>query len=242
MPLGFSQYAKDGTKKVLNLNKTLYGLWQSPRAFWKYITKKLEACALAQSRFNPCLFVGTKVIWIVYVDDAIFWSKNTADIDSSAMQLHELGVNLEQEDDAPEFLGVTLEHGPETNLLEIKQTGLIKWVIEALGLDDGIVKEKHTSSESNPLVKNLNGEAASGAFSYSRVVRHTRPDITSWYKFSPKHQHELALKCFGRYLKQTSDCGMLMNPTSNVCKIDAYPMLTLQGCMIMRITQIPLSA
>jgi hypothetical protein len=42
------------------------------------------------------------------------------------MQLHELGVNLEQEDDAPEFLGVTLEHGPETNLLEIKQTGLIK--------------------------------------------------------------------------------------------------------------------
>ena len=26
MPLGFSQYAKDGTKKVLNLNKTLYGL------------------------------------------------------------------------------------------------------------------------------------------------------------------------------------------------------------------------
>jgi hypothetical protein len=26
MPLGFSQYAKDGTKKVLKLNKTLYGL------------------------------------------------------------------------------------------------------------------------------------------------------------------------------------------------------------------------
>ena len=24
MPLGFSQYAKDGTKKVLKLNKTLY--------------------------------------------------------------------------------------------------------------------------------------------------------------------------------------------------------------------------
>jgi hypothetical protein len=26
MPLGFSQYAKDGTKKVLKLNTTLYGL------------------------------------------------------------------------------------------------------------------------------------------------------------------------------------------------------------------------
>jgi hypothetical protein len=27
----------------------------------------------------------------------------------------------------------------------------------------------------------------------------------------------------GRYLKQTSDRGMVMNPSSDVCKIDAYP-------------------
>jgi hypothetical protein len=51
-------------------------------------------------------------------------------------------------------------------------------------LDDGIVKGKYTPSESKPLVKNLNGEAASGAFSYINVVgmllyvfRHIRPDI-----------------------------------------------------------------
>ncbi len=41
--------------------------------------------------------------------------------------------------------------------------------------------------------------------------------------FCPKYLHELALKCIGRYLKQTSDHGMIMNPSSNVCKIDAYP-------------------
>jgi hypothetical protein len=92
--------------------------------------------------------------------------------------LCELGVDLKQEDDATEFLGVTLERNPKTSLLEIKQTGLIKRVIEALGLDDGIVKEKYTPSKSKPLVKNLHGEAASRAFSYSRVVGHTRPDIT----------------------------------------------------------------
>ena len=38
--------------------------------------------------------------------------------------------------------------------------------------------------------------------------------------FSPKHLHEFALKCIGRYLKQTSDHEMVMNPSSNVCKID----------------------
>jgi hypothetical protein len=59
MPLGFSQHSKDGTRKVLKLKKTLYGLCQSPRAFWKYITEKLKACELEQSKFDPCLFVGT---------------------------------------------------------------------------------------------------------------------------------------------------------------------------------------
>jgi hypothetical protein len=41
--------------------------------------------------------------------------------------------------------------------------------------------------------------------------------------FCPKHLHELALKCIGPHLKQTSDHGMVMNPSSDVCKIDAYP-------------------
>jgi hypothetical protein len=152
------------------------------------------------------------------------------------MQLHELGVDLEQEDDAAGFLGVKLERDPETGLLEMKQTGLIKRVIKAIGLDDGLVKGKYTPSESKPLVKNLNGEAASGAFSYSSVVgmllylsEHTHPDITfavnccAQYMFCPKHLHELALQRIGRYLKQTSNCRMVMNPSSNVCKIDAYP-------------------
>ncbi len=152
------------------------------------------------------------------------------------MQLRELGVDLEQEDDAAGFLVVTLERDPETGLLEMKQTGLIKRVIKALGLDDGLVKGKYTPSESEPLVKNLNGEAPSGAFSYSSVVGmllylsgHTRPDITfavnccGQYMFCPKHLHELALKRIGCYLKQTSDCRLVMNPSSDVCNIDAYP-------------------
>ncbi len=77
----------------------------------------------------------------------------------SAMQLHELGMDLEQEDDAAGFLGVTLERDPETCLLEMKQTGLINCIIEALGLDDG-ANGKITPPEYKPLVTNVNGELA----------------------------------------------------------------------------------
>ncbi len=50
VPLGFNTKTKNGKRQVLKLNKTLYGLCQSPRAFWKYITEKLESCGLKQSR------------------------------------------------------------------------------------------------------------------------------------------------------------------------------------------------
>ena len=40
--------------------------------------------------------------------------------------------------------------------------------------------------------------------------------------FCPKHSHELALKRIGKYLKNTSSCGMVINPTRELT-IDAYP-------------------
>jgi hypothetical protein len=235
MPLGFNKLSKNGKKQVLRLKKTLYGLRQSPRAFWKYMTEKLKQVGLNQSRFDPCLFIGPDVICVVYVDDLIFWSWDLTHVDRVAVELCKLGVALEQEEDAAGFLGVDFVHDKSTGLIEMKQTGLIKRVIEALGLDDGYVKGKHTPAESKPLVKDEDGEAASCGFSYASVVGmllylsgHTRPDIAyavnccARYMFAPKHSHELALKRIGRYLKNTSDRGMVIQPTRELT-VDAYP-------------------
>ena len=46
MHLRFNIKSKNGKRQLLKLNKTLYGICQSPRKFWKYITKKLENCEL----------------------------------------------------------------------------------------------------------------------------------------------------------------------------------------------------
>jgi hypothetical protein len=164
------------------------------------------------------------------------------------MDLRKLGVDLEQEDDAAGFLGVTLDCNASTGLLEMKQTGLIKQVIEALGLDDGYSKGKHTPSEAKPLVKDPDGEEAHGKFSYGSIIGmllylsgHTQPNIAyavnccACYMFCPKHSHELALKRIGRYLKQTSERGMVMNPSADICKkLMPFQMLILRECMGMR--------
>jgi len=40
--------------------------------------------------------------------------------------------------------------------------------------------------------------------------------------FAPKQSHELALKRIGRYLKNTSERGMVIQPTREL-DVDAYP-------------------
>jgi hypothetical protein len=149
MPLGFNSKSKNGKRQVLKLNKTLYGLCQSPRAFWKYIAKKLEKCGLKQSKFDPCLFVEPNVMCIVYVKDLIFWSCGVVNIDKVVMELCKLGVAHEQEDDAAGFLGVKMERDSTTGLLEMKQAGLTERVVEALGLDNGYAQGKHAPAKTN---------------------------------------------------------------------------------------------
>ena len=89
MPHGFRKHGK-----VLKLKKTLYGLRQSPRAFWLYLTEKMNLCGMEQSTLDPCLFIGEKVICIGYVDDLIFWAIDEAGIDALADQLIAAGVSL----------------------------------------------------------------------------------------------------------------------------------------------------
>ena len=231
MPLGFRIPGK-----VLKLKKTLYGLRQSPRAFWKYLIEKMEMCGLEQSNLDPCLFVGERVIAISYVDDLIFWSRHEIEIHNVAIKLREVGVDLEQETDAAGFLGIRMERDPMTGLLEMKQEGLILRVIQAMGLDVGTVSPKWTPAEAAPLVRDTDGAPAMGAFSYSSVVGmllylsgHSRPDIAyavncaARYMFCPRKSHEAALKRIGRYLKATQNHGLIINPSEEVLKIDAYP-------------------
>ena len=62
------------------------------------------------------------------------------------MKLREQGVDLEQEDDAAGFLGVTLGRDETTELMGMKQVGIIDRVIETLVLDDRMDKGKFATA------------------------------------------------------------------------------------------------
>jgi hypothetical protein len=229
MPLGFRQKGK-----VLKLKKTLYGLRQSPRAFWKYLTDAMVAVGMEVSKLDPCLFIGDKVMAVAFVDDILFWAKEEAHINELGVKLREQGLLLEQEDDAAGYLGVKMTKTNDGHI-EMTQTGLIDRVVEALGLDTKLSTSKWTPAEATPLTRDQDGEPPQGSFSYSSVVGmllylsgHTRPDIAyavnccARYMFNPRLSHEKALKRIGRYLKATRDKGLILNPSGEL-RVDAYP-------------------
>jgi hypothetical protein len=171
----------------------------------------------------------------VYVDDLLFLSPKEEYIYEFGECLHAEDVELEEEGDAAGFLGVQLHCDETTGHIHITQEGLIKWIIEALGLDMDQTNAKGTPAECKPLVKDENGKPQQDTFNFASVVGillylsgHTRPDLAysvsqvACFMFNPKHSHEIAIKQIDHYLIGPKDKGMIIKPTSTI-DIDAYP-------------------
>jgi hypothetical protein len=103
LPKGFKQPGK-----VLRLKKSIYGLRQSPRNWFLHLKDKFAKVGFKQSEYDACLFVSDKVIYIVYVDDTLFFSPRQEYIDEMIVKLEESGLSLEAEDDVAGFLGVLI--------------------------------------------------------------------------------------------------------------------------------------
>jgi histone deacetylase 1/2 len=205
---------------VYKLRRSVYGLRQSPRNFFHYLSDKLQNKGLKPSKLDPCLFIGDTVIVVIYVDDVLLYSKSADAIDSLLDNLQAAGVGIRKEGTAEGFLGVDISRaisasGPTITLL---QRGLAKRIVEALGLCSQNTTAISTPAEASPLPKDVDGEPASGTFNYAAVVGimfylsgHSRPDIAfavhqcDRYMFKPTRRHELALIRIGRYLKGTLD-------------------------------------
>jgi len=230
-PRGF---VRGGSNFVLSLDRFLYGLKQSPRYFYKYLSERMENQGLVPSQFDPCLFLSKDLIVLCYVDNLLLYAREDAIIDDfiERMQKDE-EVILRKEGTAEGSLGVDIKR--DGNKTTLTQSGLAKRVVEALGLCSKYSTPCATPAEQAPLPRDLSGQPASGTINYASVVGmllylcgHSRPDIAfavhqcARYTFEPKRSHEAALKRIGRYLKGTLDKGLILDPTDDL-SVDCYP-------------------
>jgi hypothetical protein len=134
------------------------------------------------------------------------------------------------------FLGVHAGKNPNDSI-ELTQFGLTDRIIGALGIEQDKSTGKSTPAEYGCLGTNVDDKPYDETFNYRSVVGmmqylsgHTRPDIAfavsqcARFSSNPKRTHAAALKPIGRYLLQTRDRGLLLNPVDSFeieCFVDA---------------------
>jgi len=118
----------------------------------------------------------------VYIDDSLFFSPNESDIDKVLKKLRYLQIELNVEDDVAGFLGVLIKKLYKGRI-ELTQTGLIKRILEALGIEGS--NPKSTPAETEALPSDITESLTEPTFNYACVIGmlqylqgHMRPDIS----------------------------------------------------------------
>lgn len=136
-PPGFCQPGNE--RLVCKLNKSLYGLKQSPRCWNSSFTEQILAANFKQSEADPCVFIrneGAEIAIIaIYVDDLIL-------ITSSAKVMQDLKSHLMEQYKMKDMgklhycLGLAVEQNDNTGSIRVHQASYLKNILEKYKLSD----------------------------------------------------------------------------------------------------------
>src|SRR5271155_3202362 len=232
-PEGFEVPGKEDY--VCLLRKTLYGLKQSPRAWFQLIATVLVDFDFQQCESDPCIFIhknenGEHTYIALYVDDLLIAGDNEEDIAkikrrlSERFEMKDLGI-------ARKFLGMEIEYGKDGSI-RIHQNQYIRQILERHGMQECTPVTTSLDTSIKLAAINVSKEAAADPTEYASIVGGlmfatcvTRPDIMcavgqlSQFLNNPSSKHLLAAKRVLRYLQGTSTYGITYRP----------PPLRLQG-------------
>ncbi|RVW96855.1 Retrovirus-related Pol polyprotein from transposon TNT 1-94 [Vitis vinifera] len=213
--------------QVCKLQKSLYGLKQSPRAWFDRFTKAVLKLGYKQGQADHTLFVkkshaGKMAILIVYVDDIILFGNDMEELQnlktylSEEFEVKDLG-NLKY------FLGMEVARSRKGIVVSqrkyildlLKETGMLGCKPIDTPMDSQ--KKLGIEKESTPVDRGR----------YQRLVgrliylSHTRLDIgfavsaVSQFMHSPTEEHMETVYRILRYLKMTPGKGLFFRKTEN---------------------------
>jgi hypothetical protein len=212
-PPGFSHSLLPN--QVYRLKKTLYGLKQSPRAWFERFTQAMISMGYQQSQEDHTLFIkhfisGRVTILIVYIDDIIITGDDLKERDiirkrlSAKFEIKELGK-------LKYFLGIEVTH-LEKGIFISQQKYILDLLKETKMVD---YKPHETPIDLKHILDNDEEGVTTDKGQYQRLVgkliysAHTRPDIAytmsvvSQFMHNPKDLHLQAVYRLLRYLKST---------------------------------------
>ncbi|RVW24667.1 Retrovirus-related Pol polyprotein from transposon TNT 1-94 [Vitis vinifera] len=220
-------------QKVCKLKKSLYGLKQSPRAWFGRFTKSMRAFGYRQSNSDHTLFLkkqhGKITTLIVYVDDMVVTGNDPEE--RKALQNY-LSREFEMKDLGPlkYFLGIEVSRSSEGIFLSQRKYALD--LLQETGMS-GCQPVNTPIEEGLKLCVEPN-QVSTDKGRYQRLVgrlmylAHTRPDlayalsVVSQYMHNPGEQHMNAVMRILRYLKNAPGKGILFAKNVDHQSIEVY--------------------
>ena len=219
-PPGFIVKGKEHL--VCKLFKALYGLRQSPRAWYERIDSFLIQQGFTRGTCDSNLYrycLGHDIVLLaLYVDD-ILLTGSSSQLCSSIKSLLETNFEMSEMSDGSVTLYLKAELLQVSSGVFIIQRGYCKQVLETFGLLNS--NPISTPMAERPrLMSNMQEDSIDPTLYRSMVgkllhLTHTRPDITyavsvvSRYMQTPQTSHLHAVKRIFRYLAGTWDSGIL---------------------------------
>ena len=218
---------------VCKLQKSIYGLKQSPRAWFDRFTTFVKSQGYRQGHSDHTLFTkvsktGKIAVLIVYVDDIVLTGDDQAEISQLKQRM---GDEFEIKDlgNLKYFLGMEVARSKEG--ISVSQR---KYILDLL-TETGMLgcRPTDTPIEFNCKLGNSDDQVPVDKEQYQRLVgkliylSHTRPDISfavsvvSQFMQTPNEEHMKAVNRILRYLKSTPGKGLMFRKTDRKT-VEAY--------------------
>ncbi len=203
---------------VCRLHKALYGLKQAPRAWHTDINGFLQSIGLRNSTADPNLYMDNNILLLLFVDDALIFSKGVKPLNELKRQLSQK-YEMTDLGEVQQFLGIQIFRNRATRTIQICQSTYIRKILIKFGMDkcNGI----STPMEQTVLRSNNSTSSLEDQHYYQSVVGSvmhamlgTRVDLAysvstlSKFNINPADEHLVAAKRALRYLQPTSNFGI----------------------------------
>lgn len=230
IPLGYTTSSK--TNVVCKLQRALYGLKQSPRAWFGRFSLAMKKYGFQQSNGDHTLFLkhqsGKVTALIIYVDDMIITGDDFEEI--SRLQ-EQLAAEFEMKNlgGLKYFLGIEVARSQRGIFLS--QRKYVLDLLSEVGLLD--CKPADTPIVQNHKLAKCSNHVPANKERYQQLVgkliylAHTRPDIAyavsvvSQFMHRPNKDHMDAVIRIMRYLKSSPGKGIMFSKNNHL-RIDGY--------------------
>jgi hypothetical protein len=129
-----------------NFAKNLNGCKQAARNWYLHLDQGIQALGFCKSTTDPCLYLHSDCIIVLYTDDTLIFAKDNSTIDSIIQSLSKT-FTLGDQGSVNDFLGVRLCKDNTSQTIHMRKPGLIDSIIKDVGLTT-ISISKHTPSDS----------------------------------------------------------------------------------------------